>query len=257
MSKRLGELFLDGERGRRVSRRAARALSRLHRGQGADALPGSGRGDSRAAGREERHPQHADRLGQVARGVGDALLVARPGPARDLHVPHQGAREREVDGALPRVRARRGGARHGRRDRQPRRADPVLHGGDPRQHGAPGGRELLDRQRRDGRVPLVRRPRPWRRLAGAAADASAHAVPADVGHAGRHEVLRGGAHRAQRPAHGQHQVERPAGAARLRVCRDPAGPHPREARRRRGRPLPTSSTSRRPTRPAAHRTSRA
>ena len=34
--------------------------------EGLDALPGAGGGDPRADRRQERHPQHADRLGQVA-----------------------------------------------------------------------------------------------------------------------------------------------------------------------------------------------
>ena len=45
-------------------------------------------------------------LGQVAGRLGAALRRARPRPALDLHLPDQGARQREVDGAVPRARAR-------------------------------------------------------------------------------------------------------------------------------------------------------
>ena len=69
-------------------------------------------------------------------------------------------------------------------------------------------------------------------LAGAAADAGIHAVPADVGHAGRHRVLRGGADPPERPAQRLGPVVRPAGAARLLVLGDPARAHAREARGR-------------------------
>ena len=81
-----------------------------------------------------------------------------------------------------------------RRHGQPRRADPLLHRRDPRQHRAARGRRTPTSRRGDGRVPLLRRPRARRRLAGAAAHAAAGAVPADVGDARRHAVLRGGAH---------------------------------------------------------------
>ena len=47
------------------------------------------------------------------------------------------------------------------------------------------GRRRRRRPGRDGRVPLLRRPRPRLGLAGAAARAAAGAVPADVGHARR------------------------------------------------------------------------
>ena len=58
------------------------------------------------------------------------------------------------------------------------------------------GAERLDRRSGDGRVPLLRRPRPRRRVADAAAHAALHALPPDVRHARRHAVLRGGADRS-------------------------------------------------------------
>ena len=57
--------------------RCSTASSTTSPTEGPDALPGAGRGHPRAARRAERHPQHADRLGQVARRVGDALRRAR------------------------------------------------------------------------------------------------------------------------------------------------------------------------------------
>ena len=61
---------------------------------------------------------------------------------------------------------------------------------------------------------------------------AAGAVPADVGDARRHAVLRGGAHAPQRARDGHGEVRRSARAARVRLLRDPAGAHDREARGR-------------------------
>ena len=120
--------------------------------------------------------------------VASAMLFAAlaRGAAGRLHVPDQGARQREVDGAVPRVRPGAGRALDRRRDGQPRRADPLLHRRGPRQHRAARRRRRRRRRRGDGRVPLLRRPRPRRRLAGAAAHDAAGALPADVGDARRH-----------------------------------------------------------------------
>ena len=60
------------------------------------------------------------------------------------------------------------------------------------------GADAAFTRRGDGRVPLLRRPRPRRRLAGAAAHDAAGAIPADVGDARRHAVLRGRHHAPQR-----------------------------------------------------------
>ena len=207
---------------RGVERRPARPLSRLRRPARPDPLSRPGGGDSGPARGPARHPQHADRLGQVAGRVRAALRVARPGAALGLHVPHQGAGQREVDGPVPRVRARERGARHRRRHRQPRRPGAVLHGRDPRQHRPPRGGGGGGGRRGDGRVPLVRRPRPRRGVAGAAADPAADALPADVGDARRRVVLRAGAHAAHRPGDGDRHLERAAGAARVRLLRGAA-----------------------------------
>ena len=201
-----------------VQRRAARPLPRVHRRQAPHPLPGAGRGDPRAARRQERHPEHADRLRQVARRVGDALRRARARAARRLHLPDQGAGQREVDGAVPRVRPGPRRPLDRRRDRQPRRADPLLHRRGPRQHRAARRRRRRRRRRGDGRVPLLRRPRARRRLAGAAAHDAAGALPADVGDARRHAVLRGRASRALNGrADGHGEVRRSPGAARVRL----------------------------------------
>ena len=207
---------------RGLRRRSAGPLSRLRRPPGPDPLSRPGGGDPGPARGPARHPEHPDRLGQVAGRVRPALRVARARAALGLHLPHQGPGQREVDGPVPRVRSRERGAGHRRRHRQPRRAAAVLHGRDPGQPGAPRGGAGGGGRRGDGRVPLVRRPRPRRGLAGAPADPAAGALPADVGHARRRDVLRGGADAAHRPADGDRHLERAARAAGVLLLRGAA-----------------------------------
>ncbi len=88
-----------------------------------------------------------------------------------------------------------------------------------------------------GRIPLLRRPRARRGLAGAVADPAASAVSPDVRHAGRHDVFRGGAYPAQRAADSHGCFHGAAGAVGTCVLRDAAGqdagkPGRRAARRR-------------------------
>jgi len=135
-----------------------------------------------------------------------------------------------VDGPLPRARARERRPLHGRRHRQSRGAGPLLHRRGARQHRPARGRGGLGRRRRHGRVPLVRRPGPRRRLAGAAPHPPPGPVPPDVRHPRRRDVLRRGPDAAQRPADGHREVRGPAGAARVRLLRDPARPDARKAR---------------------------
>ena len=85
-------------------------------------------------------------------------------------------------------------------------------------------------RRRHGRVPLVRRPGPRGRLAGAAPHPPQGAVPPDVRHPGRRGVLRRGPDAAHRPPHRRREVGRAPGAARVRLLGDPARPDPRQAR---------------------------
>ena len=99
-------------------------------------------------------------------------------------------------------------------------------------------------RRGDGRVSLLRRPRARRGLAGAAADAAASAVSADVRHAGRHHFFRGGAHPAERPGHRHGRLHRPAGAAGIRILRAAAGQNAGNPGRRRTARRCTWSTSR-------------
>ena len=183
-----------------VQRRAAGSLPPIQHRQTPHPLPGPGRGHPRAARGQERRSEHADRLRQVAGRVGDAVRLAGAGAAGRLHLPDQGAGQRTVDGAVPRVRSGPGRPLDRRRDRQSRRADPLLHRRGAGQHRAAPGRRRRLHGRRDGRVPLLRRSRPWRGLAGAAAHHAAGAIPADVGHARRHAVLRGRPDAAQRAA---------------------------------------------------------
>ena len=72
-----------------------------------------------------------------------------------------------------------------RRRGEPRRAGHLLHRGDPGQPGAARGRRRRRRPGGDGRVPLLRRPRPRLGVAGAAARAAPRPVPPDVGDARR------------------------------------------------------------------------
>ena len=199
-------------------------------GQGPHPLPGAGRSGPRALRGPERHPQHPHRLGEVAGRLRAALRLARARAAVRLHLPHQGAGQREVDGPLPRARPRERRPLDRRRDRQPGGAGPVLHRRGARQHRPARGRGRPGGRRRHGRVPLVRRPGPRRGLAGAPPDPAPGPVPAHVRDARRRGVLRRGPHAPQRPADGGGEVRRAAGAARVRVLRDPARPDPREAR---------------------------
>ena len=65
------------------------------------------------------------------------------------------------------------GHAHRRRQRQPGRADHLLHGRDPGQHRAARRRRRRRRPGGDGRVPLLRRAGPGLGLAGAADRAAA------------------------------------------------------------------------------------
>ena len=87
-------------------RRDPEPLRRLRRRHRARALPGAGRGDPRAGRRQERHPQHADRLGQVAGRDRAALQRDGRGQGVVLHLPDQGAGQREVLRALRALRPR-------------------------------------------------------------------------------------------------------------------------------------------------------
>ena len=144
----------------RGRRRGARGVRRLGRGARHLALRGAGRGDPGARERAARRARYADRVGEVARRHGAALLRPLLRPALVLHVAHQGAREREVLRALRDVRRRPG--RHGDRRRvdQRGRADHLLHRGDPRQPRAQARRRRGRRLRHHGRVPLLQRPHP-------------------------------------------------------------------------------------------------
>ena len=107
-----------------------------------------------------------------------------------------------------------------------RRQDHLLHGRDPGQYRPPRRRRRRRGLRGDGRVPLLRRPRPGLGVAGAHARAAPGAVPADVGHAGRRHPLPDRPDPAYGAAHRRGQLGRAPGAAALRVRHhDPAGDH--------------------------------
>ena len=91
-----------------------------------------------------------------------------------------------------------------------------------------GARRAL---RRHGRVPLLRRQGPGRRLAGAAPRPAEHAVSPHVGDARRHVGDRRAAEARHGARGGVRHVGRASRPARLRVRRDAAPPDDREAPR--------------------------
>ena len=154
-------------------------------GPGSHAVSGAGRRADRARLRLERDLGDPDRIRQEPGG--DRTRVRDLGPRRThlLHRADQGPGQREV---LRRCRdLRLGAGRHddGRRLGERRCGDHLLHGGGAGKSGAAAGLGQRDRECRDGRVPLLRRPGPRLGLAGAAAGASRRTVPADVGDARR------------------------------------------------------------------------
>lgn len=87
-------------------------------------------------------------------------LFLMPQAHRLLHRPHQGTRVREVLRYGGHLGARERGHDHRRLHHQHRGARHLLHGGDSREPGPVRGTSLKGGLRRDGRVPLLRRPRP-------------------------------------------------------------------------------------------------
>ena len=110
------------------------------------------------------------------------------------------------------------------------------------------GARRRHRTRGDGRVPLLRRPRPRLGVAGAAAGAAERPVPADVGHARRRHVPARGPHPTHRPADGMGRQRRAPGSA-APLLRDDADARDDPAIcSTRSRRRSTSSTSPRPRR---------
>ena len=194
-------------RSRRRLRRV-RGVGRSRRGL--DAVPGAGGGADRDRRRVERDPRHADRVGQ------------EPGRRRRPLSP----RWPTAGAASTRRRSRRWCRRSS--STCARRSAPSTSGmmtGDAAVNGdAPiicctaeilanlalrDGPRRRRRPGRDGRVPLLRRPRPGLGVAGAAARAARRPVPADVGDARRRHPLPDDLTAAHRPA-------RPPSCARRR-----------------------------------------
>ena len=172
------------------TRRPLRGVHGVGGGARADAVPGAGRRAARAGHRQQRDPGDADRLGQEPGGHRTGVRHRRPGRSDLLHRADQGPGQREV---LHRHRDLRSGAgRHDDRRRlgQRRRRHHLLHRRGAGQRRAAAGSGAGDRQRGDGRVPLLRRPGPRLGLAGAAAGAARRPVPADVGDPGRRHPVR-------------------------------------------------------------------
>ncbi len=129
--------------------------------------------------------------------------------------PDQGTRVGEVLRAVRDLRCAERRHAHRRRGGEPRGADHHRDRRGHRQPGAARGPGRRPRARRDGRVPLLRRPGPRLGLAGAAARADPGAVPADVGHPGRRHPVPGRPHPAYRPVDRRRRHRRPPGAAAL------------------------------------------
>ncbi len=161
-------------------------------------------------------------LGQEPGRDRRALRRAGRGAPDVLHGSDQGAGVGEVLRARRHVRRRPGRHAHRGREREPDRADHLLHGGGAGQPGPARGGRGRRRPGRDGRVPLLRRARPRLGLAGADPRAAARAVPAHVGDPRRHDAPAGGPVPAHRPADGRGQPRRAPGAVVLLV-RDHAG----------------------------------
>ena len=141
-----------------------------------------------------------------AHGRGEALL---------LHLPDQGAREREVLRPLPRSSAPENvGMMTG--DAAVNRDAPIVCcTAEILANLALREASAARRRRGDGRVPLLRRPRARRGLAGAAADAArADALPAHVGDARRHARHRGVASRERHRPRGGGGAERASARCR-------------------------------------------
>ncbi len=175
-------LARGGEPRRVRPRRRRRPGHGVRRGPRPEPLPGPGGGAARARHRQQCRPRDADRLRQEPGRAGRAHHRGGPGAAHLLHGPDQGPGQREVLRPVREVRRRARRHAHRRRLGQRRRPDHLLHRRDPGPAGAAGGRGSRRRAGGDGRVPLLRRPRPGLGVAGAAAGAAAGAVPADVGH---------------------------------------------------------------------------
>ena len=242
-----------GRRVRRVHRLGGRA--------GPGALPAPGRGGPRAARRQQRHPGHADRVGEVAGGDGRARRRAGRGPGQLLHRADQGAGEREVLRALRGVRRRRTSAC----SPATRRSTPT-----PRSSAAPPrcwptsrcaraptadvGLVVMDEfhfyaepdRGWAWQVPLLELPQAQFLLMSATL--------------GRRHPLRRRPDPPQRPRDRGRRRRRAPGAADLHLGDDAAGRDPRGAGRRPGRRRCTSCTSpRRPrssTRPRCSRRAR-
>ncbi len=204
------------------ARRHLRRLRRLGRGAGDRAVPGAAGGADRDRQRRERHPVHADRLGQEPRR--DRRPLRRAGPRRGhvLHRADQGPGLGEVLRALRHLRRRGRRHAHRRRERQRRRADHLLHGRGAGQHRAARGPARRRGAGGDGRVPLLLRARPGLGLAGAAARAAPGPVRPDVRHAGGRRAVPERPDPSYRPAHRRRHLRRPAGAAVLQLRPHPA-----------------------------------
>ena len=190
--------------------------------------------------------------------VASAAPLRRPRPraALRLHLAHQGPRQREVDGAVPRDGAENVGLSTGDATVNRERAHPVLHGGGAGQHRA---------ARRRGRAPSTTscmdefhwyadrdRGVAWQVPLLTLANARFLLMSATLGDVAFFEEAL--TRLTGRPTVTVKSVGA-AGAARIRVFARSRSRRCSRSWSRRARPRSTSSTSRRRTRPTAPRTS--
>ena len=212
-------------------------------GPWADAVPGPGRCAAGAGHRQQRDPGDAHRVGEEPGGHRSGVRHRRPGRPHLLHRADQGAGQREVLRRHRDLRGRAGRDDDRRRLGQRRRRHHLLHRRGAGQPGPASGSRARHRQRGDGRVPLLRRPRPGLGLAGPAARAAGRAVPADVGHPGRRHPVRARPDPADRPPDGGDRLGRAPGAVALRVGHHPGARDDRGAAHPPTRRRSTWSTS--------------
>ena len=144
-----------------------------------------------------------------------------------LHRADQGTRQREVLRPVRDLRRRERRHADRRCGDQLGGADPLLHGRDPREHGAPPGAGDRRPLRRDGRIPLLRGSRSRLGVAGTPAAPPRKSLPPHVRDPRQHGPDRGADREPDRSRGRPRPQRRPPSSPRLQLPRDPA---PRDRR---------------------------